>query len=126
MGTYRNAFDRFKETCNRVGKRTGDVVSVQKMKLDIADLEASREQIFATLGRAYYERLQTEEDVRESDALMLEKIDQKNAEIRALQEEIAAVQEQKYCPKCNTLMAKSSNFCSYCGYKMAEEEEKKE
>ncbi len=111
-------WEKFRLACGRFGKKTGDAVSIQKMKLDISDIQEKCEKDYAALGKLCYEKLKAAEDLTEQEVTLMDAIEEKLKKISDLRVEIATVQNKRYCPQCNTLLDAESNFCSHCGKDM--------
>ena len=54
MDFFDNALDKAKEAIDIVSKKTGEVVTAQKQKFDIASLENKKAKDFEKLGEIYF------------------------------------------------------------------------
>ncbi len=122
MASLKDGWDRFCRTCTRLGKKTGDAVSIQKLKLDIAACEDDMETLYIDLGKLCYKNMKDTADTDSETGVVVAAIREKQEEITKIKEEIAAVQAKQYCPNCNALLRSSDRFCCNCGYRVPDEE----
>ena len=95
-----DAVTKAKEAFDVACKKTNEVVTTQKQKIDIASLEAKRTKDFEALGRFYYSELKDNEIENEEAARLVAAIDEKNAKIDELRREINNTKNKRVCPKC--------------------------
>ncbi len=126
MTSLKDGWDRFCRTCTRLGKKTGDAVSIQKLKLDISACEDDMEALYINLGKLSYENMKDTAGTDSEIGVVVAAIREKQEEIGKIKEEIAAVQAKQYCPNCNALLRSSDRFCCNCGYRVPDEEGKVE
>lgn len=117
-----NIIGRTREVFEAVYKKADGAVSVSKQKLDIASLENKQQKDFERLGRIYYTELKKGETLAEGEAAeLVEKIDEKEARLEEMRDELLRTQNKKTCPECGAAIHKNSVFCNICGVKFTEE-----
>lgn len=117
-----NALYKAKEAIDVVSKKTGDIVTTQKQKFDIASLENKRSKEFQKLGEVYFNLIKDSEIENENIKNSVESIIRMDNEIYRLRDELNTVKFQKVCPFCKTNISKTAVYCSSCGAKLEIEE----
>ncbi len=118
-----NALNKTKEAFDVAYKKAGEVVSSEKLKINISSLENKKEKDFAKLGKLYFESVKDEETVEEQYAQLVSDIKEKNEEIAYLKEQIQTIKNKKFCSQCGAMSETSAVYCSVCGKKFNSEEE---
>ena len=95
-------------------KETAGVVQLRQKKLSA---ENELEDLFAEIGKAYYES-HKEEDGGEL-AELFSKVAAVTARINLLQDELTQLRGTKICPQCGAELALDAAFCSKCGAEAA-------
>lgn len=122
MDFFDNALNKAKETFDIVSKKTGEVVTASKQRLDIASLENKCSKDYEKLGEIYFALIKdTQIDDLQTKALV-DSILEKEGQISHLKEEIIAAKDQRICPNCQANISKDASFCSSCGAKLEIEE----
>lgn len=126
--------DDIGKSLNKVGKKTSDMASGAKLKLDITKLKSNIDKKYEELGsRVYFlakENIEKDESIdtliQEIDALFAEiktieaEIEKLNAEVE--KPEVVKVQET-ICTNCGAEIKEDSKFCGSCGAKVEDVEE---
>lgn len=121
MEFFDNAFSKAKEVFDVACKKTGEVVSVQKQKIDIATIESKRNKDFLSLGKIYFKKIKDTEIEDKEIASLVEAIKEKNEQIKQINEEIKETKNMKICPNCESFVKDEDLFCSVCGEKLEKE-----
>ena len=125
MELFNEALTKAKEAIEVAYKKTGEVVTTQKQKIDVATLENKCNKVYAALGKLYFDETKDSTDLDiETKALVL---DIKNylSKIESLKSEINAAKKLKNCPNCNATINETDIFCPICGSKTVTESEEK-
>lgn len=85
--------EKVKEVSEVVGKKTGEVVSVQKLKFNIASLETKIEKDYVVLGKLFYNLIEDGGEVSDDAKEIAETIKVKYAEIEKLKKEINDIKQ---------------------------------
>lgn len=121
-----NAVNKAKEAIDIACKKTGEVVTTQKQKFDVAAEENKRSKDFAKLGEIYFEMIKDSETDNTQVNELVEAIKEKNAKIDELKSEIYAAKNKRICPNCAANIADDAVFCSSCGTKLQFQSERDE
>lgn len=113
-----NAINKAKEVIDVACKKTGEVVTTEKQKFDIATLKSKRDKDFLALGKIWFEIIKEDEDVSEQVKSIVNEIKQKNEKIDELTAEILNNKNKRICPECSAAIDNNAIFCSNCGAKV--------
>lgn len=116
--SFESAVNKAKDVLDVACKKTGEVVNIQKLKIDASTLESKREEDFAALGKIYFDSIKNSEDVDENVAGLAADIKEKTEQINKLRDEISASKNKRVCPSCGAFVEKNSVYCSVCGAKI--------
>lgn len=112
--TMKKAKDIFDTAC----KKTGEVVNVQKLRLDLSSVENKLNKSYATLGRLQFLKIKDTESLDEETKVVVEDIKEKIAEIEELNAKITELTGKINCPGCGATLPSNALFCSRCGSKI--------
>lgn len=110
------------ETAGNVGKKTEEVMEVQKLKSQIRSLERSNQGDLTDLGKIIYERFRKEEAVDGELEVICEEIRKRRMTIAAFEKKLADMRGVKECENCQELIEKDMKFCPHCGAEVKKEE----
>ena len=113
MDNFEEALNKAKEVATAAYKKTEEVLSVQKQRLEIATLNSKLKDAFATLGETVYNQGIDLSFAQEN----IEDIEQLKAKISSLQAEIRKTKYKEICSACGKEIEKDTAFCSHCGAK---------
>ena len=98
-----------------MGKKTGELLSVAKLRVRIVSLEADVKDRLSQVGELLYA---THTGAPTESEVLLEKlqeIDGLKAEIAQLQSEIRKEESAHTCPTCGAFVKEGDAFCGACG-----------
>lgn len=110
------------ETAGNVGKKTEEVMEVQKLKSQIRSLERSNQGDLTDLGKIIYERFRKEEAVDGELEVICEEIRKRRIIIADFEKKLADMKGVKECENCQELIEKDMKFCPHCGAEVKREE----
>lgn len=110
------------ETAGNVGKKTEEVMEVQKLKSQIRSLERSNQGDLTDLGKIIYERFRKEEAVDGELEVICEEIRKRRMIIVAFEKKLADMKGVKECENYQELIEKDMKFCPHCGAEVKKEE----
>lgn len=116
--SFDSAVNKAKEVLDVACKKTGEVVNIQKLKIDASTLESKREEDYAALGKIYFDSIKDSADNDENVAGLVADIKEKTEQINKLRNEISASKNKRVCPSCGAFVDKNSVYCSVCGAKI--------
>lgn len=112
-------FSGIKNTADKVAKKSGELVEMSKVKLNIANIKSEIGTSFKILGELVY--FSQKEDCTEPDTKKIEetiaKINELYERLGELTEVSSALKNEKVCPSCAKSNSIDSAFCSGCGHK---------
>ena len=121
MGFIEETFVKAKEVFDVAGKKTSEVITVQKLKVNAASLESQIARDFEALGRLIYADSRENGNSGEAAEELMTEIDGKRIHLESLQAEIAHMKGNRICRSCGSANAPGATFCSRCGEKLGME-----
>lgn len=115
MDAFDETVQKTKSAIDIVIKKTGDFVSVSKLKISLNNLESKLAKSYAELGKLQYRALKDDEIEDMAVASAVFEIRQNLSEIKALLKEIEKAEGKRLCPKCKSKVPTDSVFCNKCG-----------
>ena len=115
MDFLENAVNKARDVFDAACKKTGEVVSVQKQKYDIASLKSKLNKDFEAFGRACLSFVVNGEEVSSEARFLATEIVRKQEELEAAQQELERAQGKKLCPNCGYPNTTESHYCAACG-----------
>lgn len=122
MGLFENAVNTARSAAKTVGKKAEEVLDLSRNKLSISELENDLEASYASLGMLYYNYLENGTTDPEKEQALVREIDEINAAIRELKENINEMRNRVTCPACAAANDPQAVFCSQCGARLQGEE----
>ena len=112
-------FDKLSEKSQSLANSAKDTIEITRIKNNINREERNKEEVFAQIGKKYYELYANEagEDFFE----FIQKIEKIDSLILEYNKQIAEVKGEKVCPSCGALLEKEAIFCDRCGTRVEEE-----
>lgn len=118
-----NAIVKAKEAIDFACKKTNEVVSTGKSKIDIATLENKLNKDYEKLGEIYFNLIKDTEIEDLSTKELVDSIISKNNQIKKLKQQINSNKNVRTCYKCGHTVLESDVFCGNCGEKLVFESE---
>lgn len=119
----RRVADTISDAADTVGKKTGEVVEVQRIKNQIGQQERANEKDFLDMGKMIFEKHKSGETVDPAFAAVCEQIESRLDEIREAEKKIVEIRGNGFCRECQTPLAKGMAYCPTCGAKVETEED---
>ena len=117
MDFLENLGKRVGEAAQAVAKKSGGLVEITKLTVNINSEEDRIQKLYTQIGKSIFEKYSvsgvTEHEARE----FCETIKLHEQNIKALRVKIAEIKGTKQCVGCGTDMEKTQMFCSKCGAK---------
>ena len=102
-----------KKSGQEAAGKAKDLAEVTKLQLAQKEQERKLEQLYAQLGKSFYEKAVQEENAEFSD--LLQSITQTREEIETCEEQQLLIKGGVRCAACGTLMEADAMFCPNCG-----------
>ncbi len=115
---FDNAFEKAKSAIETAYKKTGEIVSVEKLKFNISSLKSKREKLYANLGKSFYDSVPDANLLDSEKKEIFDKITEMSDKINDLYDEINYVKSKRVCPHCGSPIDENAVFCSKCGEKV--------
>jgi NADH pyrophosphatase NudC (nudix superfamily) len=126
--------DDLGKSLNKVGKKTTDMASVAKLKLDITKHKSSIDKKYEELGSRVYFLAKENLEMDESISTLINEIDELYEAIKLVEAEIEKFNVEKPeekesapaeasgfpCSNCGAQLAPNTKFCGSCGTKVEE------
>lgn len=106
------------DTVDVVGKKTNEVVEVQKIRSQMNSLEKNIEKNYIVLGKMMFAKFQDGEELSEEARALCEEITANTVLLDEYDNEIAEIKGMKKCPICGAAAADDVVYCPKCGAKM--------
>ena len=113
-----NVVEKAKDIFSEAGRKTGDFVSIQKLRVSIADLNSKIRKLYTELGRLTYESSKNDTDNSNAIDTAIVKIEEMQDELESLKVRINDMRNKRTCPACGKANGDDAVFCSYCGEKL--------
>ena len=122
MTTFEDAYVKLKELMDKAGKKAGQVLELQKLKLSAADLRGQVNKEYAKLGKSVYLTACDGLDRSADDQATIDLINIKMKDIQEMEEAISEYQNRSYCKACGFVNLSGAVFCSKCGERLSKPE----
>ena len=118
MTTFEEFLNMAKDAAEAAGKKTGELVDITKLKMEIARVEKELASTYEGLGRLTYDAKKGAEDTSDLADTCVTHIDELTAKLTALQTKLADKKHAVRCAACGTLNEQDAAFCKACGEKL--------
>ncbi len=122
MGLFENAVNTARSAAKSVGKKAEEVLDLSRNRLSISELENKLESSYASLGMLYYNYLENGTTDPGREQALVHEIDETNAAIKELRENINELRNRVTCPACAAANDPDAVFCSQCGARLQGDE----
>jgi len=126
MTTFEDAYVKLKELVDKAGKKTGQVLELQKLKISAAELRGQVNRQYAKLGKSVYLSSCDGSDCSEENQAIIDEINVKMKDIQEMEEAISEYQNRAYCKACGFVNLSGAVFCSKCGVKLSKTDAQEE
>jgi len=109
-----------KQTADKVAKKSGELVELSKIKLNILSTKSNIDDNFKTLGKLLYQSQKEDTDITsEKIEDVISSIDELYDKLQELEETSAHFSNKKVCPNCKKPNDNDAAFCSRCGFDLS-------
>lgn len=120
MSTWEDIFSKARDIADYAGKKTGDMVEISKLKLQISQLNSDIKHIYEKLGSAVYTMKKGDFENPELVDSLTEEIDLLVRKRIELERKLASARKLVHCSTCGHNNPAGSAYCARCGSKIAE------
>lgn len=117
MDFIKNITKKVTETAKVAAKKSGDMVELTKLKMNISSEEDKIEKEYVQMGKIVFETYEKGEKVGEEFEAHCEKIVSYRENINAMKDQILKLRNVKVCPECGAELESEVLFCAKCGMK---------
>lgn len=106
------------DAADKVGKKTEQVIEIQRVKTQISSMERNIEKNISELGEIIYEKYQLGEELDQEFIPVCEEIQRRKVLLEQYKEEVAEMKGLKRCEECGEPQEKDAVFCKKCGARL--------
>ncbi len=103
---------------NSASQKANDLVELNKLNSEKKQAQQKKDADFAQLGHMLYDHIKTPGSVEPDYSAVIADMDQLDATMKNLQDQINALRNMQVCPSCNSEVPAGTAFCPKCGAKM--------
>lgn len=122
MSVLDNITKRVTDTAKAAAKKSGSVVEVTRLNMNISAEEEKVRKIYADMGKQLYEDYTEGKIVGEKLLEHCERIDEIVSNIDVMREKVLELRNVKACPNCGMELDIDMTYCYKCGRKQEEPE----
>ena len=115
MAFLENLGKRVGEAAQAAAKKSGELVEVTKLNVNINSEEDKIQKLYSQIGKTIFEKYSASGFVEDDAKEACEAIVVHEQNIKALRDKISEVRGTKQCIGCGAEMEKNQIFCSKCG-----------
>ncbi len=115
MDAFEQTVQKAKELFDVACQKTGEAVSLQKLKFDLTTLENKLQKAYAKLGEILYFQDDSTSSPTVAEQKTRQEISSLLSAIEAKKEEISSAKGERGCSHCNHRFSKPAKFCPVCG-----------
>lgn len=118
MGVIEETVVKARDVIDTVGKKSGDFISLQKLKIDSAKINSLISKDYETLGRIVYTNMKNEAELDDGIDEIVASIKNHKRELAELEKQISENKGTYLCSGCGYANASNADFCCKCGSKL--------
>ena len=115
-----DVLEKAREAVDVAAKKTGEVVSISKLKLEAVQVNNEIKKLYEKLGRIVYTAQAKQKPNEDAVHSLCEEIDELYDKRAALDQEIADIKNEASCPFCGYKNDKGNTYCAKCGKPLKE------
>ncbi len=108
--------DAITSAASELGEKTKEMTDSAKLQFEMKAKEDLKKEAFIEIGRKFYEG--NKDAIPEDMVDLFNKVDEADARINAIKEELSNIKGETVCPKCEARVAVGATFCPKCGTKL--------
>ncbi|SDK15462.1 SIR2 family protein [Natronincola ferrireducens] len=117
MGFMDKLSDALSQSVEEIGKKSSEIIEVNKLSMNIGKKEREMEKLFLELGEYVYRNLQEYNYIsRDNAEIYMHKIAYLEKEIDTLEKLALNIKKIRYCPRCKEEFdGEEVSYCPICG-----------
>ena len=121
MAFFNDLGGKIKNAGQSIANSTKNFADVTKLKKGISDNEKQIAELYAVIGKSYYENHKDDSDAENKEDIL--KINTLVEQVEELKQQIREIEGFKKCPNCGSDVPVDALFCNQCGSKIEKEAE---
>lgn len=121
MSNFENFTKRVAETAKAAVRKSGDIVEVTKLNLNIGTEEDKIKKLYVDMGRMVYELYLNGDEVSSVLVDNCEKVGNHEKAIQELRQKILQLKNMKACQECGSEIEMDFEYCPRCGGRQEEQ-----
>lgn len=117
MSFFENLSKKVGDTAKAAARKSGDIVEVTKLNMNIGAEEDRIKRKYLEIGKAVYEAYTKDEEIPSSFIELCEKVKGYEKNIEEMRSKIHELKGIKFCPSCEAELEADVAFCPKCGTK---------
>jgi hypothetical protein len=117
MSIFESISKRFTETARAAAKKSGDIVEVTKLNINISSEEEKIKKTFTDIGKIVYDSYARKEDLADDFKELCKQVELYEKNIEDMKKKILKLKKIKICPECDTELYIEMAYCHKCGKK---------
>ncbi|GHV06126.1 hypothetical protein FACS1894217_04200 [Clostridia bacterium] len=113
-----NVLNRARNAVTEAGKKAGTLVDIARLNLKINDVKTAIDRLYRDIGEIVYKKSLDDAVSDERVPALLERITDRWAELKRLEELVADAKAPASCAVCRGAVGKNDAFCKACGHRV--------
>lgn len=118
MDWFESVKGNVKKTTEKAVAKSNELLEATKLRFSANEVESQIDELAKKLGQKLYSNYKAGAEINEEYLIYCQDIDNKNAALALLNEQISKTKNIKKCPRCGKENATEANYCISCGEKM--------
>jgi chromosome segregation ATPase len=115
MSIFENISKKVTETARAAAKKSGDIVEVTKLNINISAEEDKIKKTFTDIGKIVYDSYAKKEDMADNFRELCKQVESYEKNIEDMKKKILELRKIKICPECDTELDIEMAYCHKCG-----------
>lgn len=120
MANFENFTKKVAETAKAAVRKSGDIVEVTKLNLNIGAEEDKIKKLYADMGRMVYELYLNGDEISSVLVDSCEKIKNHEKTIQEIRQKVLQLKNMKACQQCSSEIEMDFEYCPRCGARQEE------
>ncbi len=118
MDWFENVKGNVKKTTEKAMAKSNELLELTKLRFSISEAESELEELAQKLGEKVYNDYKAGAELSEEYLIFCHDLDNKNASLALLEEQLAKIKNVKKCERCGRENVLDANYCISCGEKL--------
>lgn len=118
MGVFEDTIVKAKDVVDTAAKKSGDFISLQKLKIEASKLSSLISKDYETLGRVVFENLKSGVAAEDGTDETIAQLRRHRAQLCELEKQISENKGTVLCTECGYANPSDCTFCGKCGNRL--------